>query len=196
MNMQPSIKAFLDALFGLTLLAMILPTAIAQSPIFPFPSEAPAALSAQPFLQQNQVVVGKASVSQIAPAQITPAQRNYAAPVITNAPIASSAPVTGPLQIVLSENELFSMDLKKEMAYQSRIQRQVQSTRDINSFSSIMIQNLGQHGWSTSWQGVRSSTGAMLTDLYQTGLYSGGEHLRLEVKHSTTGGYEVLLYKF
>lgn len=188
MNIRSSIKTLLLALLG-----MLFTTVVGQAPIFPFPAQAPVAqLSAQPFLQQNQVVVGKASVAQIAPTQ-----RSYIAPTLAATPttqqLASQPlPVAAPLQIVLSEHELFNMDLKREMAYQPRVQRQVQTNRDINSFSSIMIQNLGRHGWSTSWQGVRNSTGAVLTDLYQ----SGGQHLRLEVEYGDSGGYQVLLYKF
>lgn len=191
MSIHNLIKALLLALLGMTFT-----TVVAQAPIFPFPSQAPVAeLSAQPFLQPNiqpnQVVVGKASVAQIAPTQ-----RSYAAPTLTTTPTVIGPPVTGPLQIVISEHELLNMDLKREMAYQTRIQRQVQTTRDINSFSSMMVQNLSRSGWSTSWQGVRNSTGAVLTDLYQSGLYAGGEHLRLEVTHGDNGGYQVLLYKF
>ena len=171
------------------LLAFISTLAVAQSPILPFPAQAPARISAQPFLQQNQVIVGPASVIQ-AP------QRTYAAPVLqtptVQTPVAATQLAAPRLLTVVSEHEILNMDLRTEMAYQSRIQRHVQTNRDINSFVSMMVQDLGTAGWSTSWQGARNATGAYLTDLYHT----GGQHLRLEVEHVNTGGYKVLLYTY
>jgi len=77
MNIRSSIKTLLLALVG-----MLFTTVVGQAPIFPFPSQAPVAqLSAQPFLEQNQVVVGKASV-----AQIVPTQRSYIAPTLASTP--------------------------------------------------------------------------------------------------------------
>lgn len=159
-------------------------TAFGQSPLLPFPAQPPIAqISAQPFLQPDQVIVGPASVIQAI--QRTYVEQNSQAPTLT--PLQ-----TAPLQIVVSEHELLAMDLKREMAYQNRIQRHVQTTRDINNFVSMMTQNLGSSGWYTSWQGIRNSTGTYVTDFYQT----GGQHLRLEVKNSNTGSYKVLLYTF
>ncbi len=179
---------FTKSLPAALLLTFIFTTAVAQSPILPFPVQAPVQLSAQPFLQQNQVIVGPSSVIQVP-------QRAYVAPVLQTptytAPIA--APVqSAPLQSVVSEHEILNMDLRIEMAYHNRIQRHVQTNRDINSFVSMMSQNLATSGWSTSWQGYNNTSGAYVTDLYHT----GGQHLRLEVENASTGGYQVLLYTF
>ena len=176
----------------------------AQSPVYPFPQQAPAAVSAQPFLQSGQIVVGKASVTHFASTQNqVPAQRSYVSPTLVNSntvaastalptPIARS--YAAPLQIVLSEYEMLNINPRTELAYQNRIERHVQSSRDINSFTGMMIQSLGRHGWSTSWQGIRNPSGTILTDLYQ----SGGQHLRLEVGqgNSNTGAYQIVLYSF
>ena len=181
----------------------------AQSPLYPFPQQAPAAVSAQPFLQPGQIVVGKASVTHFASTQNqAPAQRSYVSPTLvssntlnSNTVVANTALPTpiarsyaAPLQIVLSEHEMLNINPRTELAYQGRIERHVQSSRDINSFTGMMIQSLGRHGWSTSWQGIRNPSGTILTDLYQ----SGGQHLRLEVgqNSNTTGGYQIVLYNF
>lgn len=179
---------FMKSLPAALLLIFIFTTAVSQSPLLPFPAQAPARISAQPFLQQNQVIVGPASVIQ-AP------QRTYAAPAIQtpaySAPLAA-VPLAAPKQSVVSEYDILNMDLRIEMAYKSRIEHLVQTNRDINSFVSILVQDLSTSGWSTSWQGVRNVSGAYVTDLYHT----GGQHLRLEVENANAGGYQVLLYTF
>lgn len=180
---------FTKSLPAALLLTFMFTTAVAQSPIFPFPVQAPAQPSVQPFLQQNQVIVGPASVIQVP-------QRTYAAPVLQTpiyaAPITTTPIQSAPLPSVVSEHEVLNMDLRIAMAYQSRIQRHVQTNRDINGFVSMMAQNLASSGWSTSWQGARNVSGTYVTDFY----HAGGQHLRLEVKNISAGTHQVLLYTF
>ena len=196
----------------LTLLSIFaITTAIAQAPIFPFPAQPPVASLSTPSVpttvQQNQVAAQSIGVTQILqrpflipePIGITPEntiqapQRPFLTPssnTPTNIATTVAAPSRAPQLLVLSEYDMLNMDLKTEFAYQTHIRRQVQTNKDIHSFIATMIQNLGNSGWSTGWQGTRAST--YLTDFY----HSGGQHLRLEVESATDVGYRILLYRF
>ncbi len=186
-----NIRSLSTKILPLTLLFILSITVVAQAPIFPFPAQPPAPPQNQVKKPLQRPFLVPVPVTNVVGSENSPesSQRPYLAPV-PNIPTTVIAPSRRLKLIVVSEHEFLNMDLRTELAYQNRLGRQVQTNRDINSFIAMVLQNFSTDGWSTSWQGTRAST--YLTDFY----HSGGQHLRIEIESASTGGYNVLLYKF